>query len=225
MLKSRFKDDSLIEIGIDEAGRGCLWGPLMAGAVVWPLESNWNDTIRNISMKIKDSKKISATKREKLADEIKRYALYSGTGFVSASEVDSLGATKGNQLAFRRALDSIQFSESDKEIHKRICIDGILPMTRYSENEIGETIIDGDEKYISIAAASILAKVTHDKWVKDWCESNSELGTRYDFLSCKGYGTAKHRKAILEFGPVAEHRKLYLRKLIPNITVSRYEFI
>ena len=124
MLKSRFNDDSLIEIGIDEAGRGCLWGPLMAGAVVWPLESNWDDTIRNISMKIKDSKKISATKREKLADEIKEYALYSGTGFVTASEVDSLGATKGNQLAFRRALDSIQFSEkinltvkSDRIIH------------------------------------------------------------------------------------------------------------
>lgn len=216
MLKTRFKDDSLIEIGIDEAGRGCLWGPLMAGAVIWTNEQDWTDEIRKVSSQIKDSKKISPKKRDALAEDIKKYAIAYGIGSVSAKEIDTLGASKANQLAFRRAIQtlSVNYSINSKI---RLCIDGILPITNTLENEECETIIDGDEKYISIAAASILAKTVHDKWVSNWCKDNELIACKYDLGSCKGYGTAKHRAGILKDGVLDEHRRLYLRKLIPGI--------
>jgi ribonuclease HII len=219
MLKSRFKEDFTLEIGIDEAGRGCLWGPLMAGAVVWLPEDQWTEEVRKLSEQIKDSKKISAKKRVVIAESIKRLSVKWGIGSVNAKDVDGFGATRANQIAFRRAINDVSIEGS-----KRLCIDGILPVESLLEGEECHTVIDGDNQYIAIAAASILAKVAHDEWVKEWCKNNSESAIKYDIESCKGYGTAKHRKAILEHGVLEEHRKLYLRKLIPTITVVRYQF-
>jgi ribonuclease HII len=220
MLTLRYTSDSLQELGIDEAGRGPLWGPMMAAAVHWPPEEAWTDAHRELVPQIKDSKKVSAKKREKLAEAIKSLCSSYGIGSVSAADIDTLGATRANQLAFRRAID-----DASVEGPKRLLIDGILPLSVLKEGEEQQTIIEGDAKFLSIAAASILAKVEHDKWVVEWCKENIAEAAKYDLLNCKGYGTAKHRAGILKYGYTEQHRRLYLRKLVPDIVVSRAGFV
>jgi ribonuclease HII len=220
MLKVRHIEDSIPELGIDEAGRGPLWGPLVAAAVLWPPESEWTERHRELAPKIQDSKKISAKKRAVICKEIQELAVAWGVGIVSAEEIDTFGATKANCLAFRRAVDALV--EKQEGLGKRrLLIDGILSIYRKKEDEEEETIIDGDALYLSIAAASIVAKEFHDTWVVDWCKENIAQAAKYDLLNCKGYGTAKHRAGVLKYGYTDLHRRLYLRKLIPDIIVSR----
>jgi ribonuclease HII len=222
MLKQRYTDDSLVEIGIDEAGRGCFWGPLVAGAVCWPSEDQWTNEHRDIVNHIKDSKKISPKKRERIYDSICKLSLGHGVGLVHAEEIDKYGATWANQTAFRRAIESLTGIRGSR----RYLIDGVLPLASLKEGENQLTIIDGDATYLSIAAASIVAKVSHDRWLQEWClkEENKECAERYDLVSCKGYGTAKHRAGILQHGYTPLHRKLYLRKLLPSLVIERYLF-
>ena len=220
MLKTRFQTDGKPEIGVDEAGRGPLWGPLMAAAVLLPHESEWTDIHKTLMPQIQDSKKISPKKRERIAKEIERLALAVGVGIVMPEEIDKLGATRANQLAFRRAINEIKL-----EGERRILIDGILPLNDMVLGEECHTIIEGDSKYLSVAAASIVAKVRHDEWVVSWCSDHVAEAAKYDLLNCKGYGTARHREGILRHGYTDLHRRLYLRKLIPDIIVSRYEFV
>jgi len=224
MLELRYKEDTLCEIGVDEAGRGPLWGPMMAAAVLWPKSCDWTDAHRELLPSIKDSKKLSPKKREKAAKSIQDLAIGYGIGSVSAEEIDMLGATRANQLAFRRALTTL-YNGFNITGQRRIVIDGTLPLNDASEEEECKTIVDGDATYMTIAAASILAKVAHDTWVTDWCKDHVADAVKYDLLNCKGYGTAKHRKGILEYGYTELHRRLYLRKLIPDIVVSRCKFI
>ncbi len=226
MLSLRFQNDSCTEIGVDEAGRGPLWGPLMAAAIIWPPEYSWLDDHRELVPMIQDSKKIAPKKREKICEKIKALALAYGIGIVTAAEIDNLGATRANQLAFRRALDDCYIRNAGTlEQPKRVLIDGTLPLNDSRLNEECHTIVDGDAKYVSIAAASIVAKVSHDTWVIDWCSNNIADAAKYDLLSCKGYGTAKHRAGILKYGYTELHRRLYLRKLIPDIVVSRCQIV
>jgi ribonuclease HII len=220
MLKLRYTSDTLTELGIDEAGRGPLWGPMMAASVLWPEENLWTDAHRELVPQIKDSKKVAAKKRERIAESIKSLCSAYGIGSVSAVDIDTLGATRANQLAFRRAID-----DASVEGPKRLLIDGILPLPVLKDGEEQQTIIEGDAKYLSIAAASILAKVEHDKWVVEWCKENIAESAKYDLLNCKGYGTAKHRAGILKYGYTEQHRRLYLRKLVPDIIVSRAGFV
>jgi len=222
-LKVLFKHDSIDEIGVDEAGRGPLWGPLTAAAVILPNESTWTLEDRELVAKIKDSKKISEKKRICLAKEIKAFAVAFGIGEVTPQEIDMWGATLANQTAFRRAIYNLY--KNYKKSNVRILIDGILPLVALEEGETEITLIDGDATYLSIAAASILAKVSHDTWVIEWCKENVAEAAKYDLVNCKGYGTAKHRDGILKHGYTELHRRLYLRKLIPDIEVYRYGFI
>ena len=223
ILKVYFNQDNIDEIGVDEAGRGPLWGPLTAAAVILPNEELWTPAYRELATKIKDSKKVSAKKRDSLAKQIKEFAVGFGIGQVTPQEIDMWGATVANQTAFRRALyDLYKTYKADK---KRILIDGILPLAALDNDEEQITIIEGDATYLSIAAASILAKVSHDNWVIDWCKENVADAAKYDLVNCKGYGTAKHRDGILKHGYTELHRRLYLRKLIPDIEVYRYGFI
>jgi ribonuclease HII len=224
MLKSRFQEDALVEIGVDEAGRGPLWGPMMAGAVLLPKEESWTESMKSLAQQIKDSKKLTAKKRKLLKDEIMKCVSVWGIGQVSAEEIDTLGATRANQLVFRRALQDL-YSKCELQKEKRILIDGILPLNDVKSGEEIKTIIEGDAKYLSIAAASILAKVVHDDWVTEWCKDHVADAAKYDLLNCKGYGTAKHREGILKYGYTDLHRRLYLRKLVPGIVVSRHQFI
>ncbi len=220
MLKPRHTDDSKVEVGIDEAGRGCLWGPLVAAAVQWPEEGSWTEELRNISAQIKDSKKLSAKRRGLLEEAIKKHAVCWAIGRVEAAEIDSLGMTKANRLAFRRAVIGLGVTPG------RILIDGILGLN-YSRDV--EEIVEakGDGTYLAIAAASIIAKEGRDRMVKDMCEPDPVLDQRYGLLSSKGYGTLKHRTAIKEHGMHVQHRKLFLRKLLglDHTVHTEYEFI
>jgi ribonuclease HII len=222
MLKVYHKGDSP-EIGIDEAGRGPLWGPMMAAAVLLPNETEWTLAHREFVKSIKDSKKISEKKRNTISVQIKEFAIAYGIGKVSPEEIDEWGATRANQTAFRRALQDLYTKYRPSK--SLILIDGTLSLSSTEDGEEQETIIDGDATYLSIAAASILAKVAHDTWVIDWCKENVADASKYDLVHCKGYGTSKHRDGILKHGFTELHRRLYLRKLIPNITVSRCKLI
>lgn len=211
-LKVRFENDSLLEAGVDEAGRGCLWGPMYAAAVLWPPEDDWLDEHREIAPKIKDSKKLSAKKRKELANQIQSLAIDYGIGFVTAKEMDEAGMTAANRLAFLRALNQLSVPV------ERVLLDGCLPLRAEQLESLKiqkqETIVDGDAKYLPIAAASILAKEARDTAVEEWVKKEPELQINYNLGSCKGYGTEKHRKGILEKGVHREHRRLFLRKLL-----------
>lgn len=207
MLKSRHTEDFVIEAGVDEAGRGPLWGPLYAGAVIWTHEMS--EEQKEIAKLIKDSKKLSAKRRNYIAEHIKNLALDWSTGIVSAAEIDEIGMTKANQLAFTRALDGLSITP------ERIIIDGCLSVVTHPWSFVEQVVEpEADGKYLAVAAASIIAKVEHDDWITQFCELNENIAERYDLLSCKGYGTKKHRDGILEFGPHEFHRRLFLRKLL-----------
>jgi len=206
MLKTRFSNDLKIEAGVDEVGRGCLWGPLVSGAVVWLPEDEWTEEIRELTPQIKDSKKLSAKRRTKLAAAIEGAALDVGIGRVEASEIDAIGMTRANQLAFERAVASLSVEP------ERLLIDGILPLGSWTDEQ--HTIIEGDAEYIPIAAASIVAKVYRDSWVEEWCAGNTTTAATYGLSSSKGYGTVIHRRAIVDHGILEQHRRLFLRKIV-----------
>ena len=205
MLKPRYKEDTVIEAGIDEAGRGCLWGPLIAAAIIWPPESSWTPEQRTVSEQIKDSKKVSPKKRRKLREEIEKMAVAFAIGRVDAKEIDEIGMTAANKLAFQRAIKGLKIEPG------RLLIDGILRLETTKEQVIEA---EADNKYIAVAAASILAKESHDDIVEAFCITDATLADHYDILNCKGYGTKKHRDGILKHGKYWQHRRLFLRKLL-----------
>jgi ribonuclease HII len=215
-LSVRYTPDLQLEAGIDEAGRGCLWGPLYAAAVIWPPEEDWLDEHKEIAPDIQDSKKLTPKKRARLAEAIKALAIDVGLGTVTPHEIDSFGMTLANKMAFERAIDALSVPPD------RILLDGILSLAdeQLTKRSIQEqiTIVDGDAKYLPIAAASIIAKEAHDAYVQDLVNQDPTLETRYNLGSCKGYGTEKHRKGILAHGKHTEHRELFLRKLLGKDT-------
>ncbi len=204
ILERRYAEDELIEAGVDEAGRGSFWGSLYAGAVIWPPEDKWTDEIRALVPNIKDSKKISPKKRDRIADDIKRLAADWCVGSVTAKEIDENGIQWANQMAFHRALDGLKRVKPGRAL-----IDGTLSIGRTDMQVV--TVVDGDALFLPIAAASILAKVEHDKWLQDRCAAEPVLATNYDMLSCKGYGTARHREGIAVHGLHVDHRRRFIR--------------
>jgi ribonuclease HII len=205
MLKSRYKYDTIIEAGLDEAGRGCLWGPFYAAAVVWKNEEFWTNEIRELSEQIKDSKKISEKKRNKIYEGILKHAESYAVGIVTSEEIDSWGMTKANRTAFERALASLPKQP------QRILIDGCLAIESSLEQVVEPEL---DNTYICVAAASIIAKVSRDRAIVDMVEKNTQLGEKYDLANNKGYGTLKHRNGIVKYGKHELHRNLFLRKLL-----------
>jgi ribonuclease HII len=206
-MKTTFSLGETVEVGIDEAGRGCFWGPLFAGAVIWPPEEEWTDEHREIAPRIKDSKKISEKRRPQVANAIQGLAIDYGVGAVTAAEIDEKGMTWANQEAFRRALAACS-SGLEPGL---LLIDGVLGLPE--QGVAYECIPGGDGLYLPIAAASILAKVGRDEWVKEWSENeaNSAVAGHYDFLKNKGYGTAKHREGLKAHGSHEFHRKQFIR--------------
>lgn len=184
-----FYQNDLREAGCDEAGRGCLAGPVFAAAVVFPLD--YYNPILN------DSKKLSAKKRHALRAVIEREALDFAVASVSAEEIDRINIHQASYLAMHRALDML---ENPAEY---IIVDGnkFVPYQTLPYS----CIIKGDGKYLSIAAASILAKTYRDEYMHNIAVEHPE----YDWLSNKGYPTIKHRNAILELGLTPHHRKTF----------------
>ena len=178
--------------GVDEAGRGPLAGPVCAAAVILP---------RNIEIVgLNDSKKLSEKSREKLYDEICEKAIRFGIAFASVEEIEEFNILNAAMLAMNRAIAQL---EPQPEL---ALIDG----NRSSAIEINSRcVIKGDAKCADIAAASILAKVTRDRYMLDMAEKYPE----YHFERHKGYGTKLHYEALREYGPCEIHRPSFLRKM------------
>ena len=188
MLKSHYYED-LIEAGCDEAGRGCLAGSVYAAAVILPFD--YQNELLN------DSKKLTAKKRYALRGEIERDAIAWAVGIVTPEEIDKINILNASFLAMHRALDQLQVRP------EAVIVDG----NRFKpyQDLPSTTIVKGDGKYLSIAAASILAKTYRD----DYMLSLAEEYPQYDWQSNMGYPTKKHRQAIREHGITPYHRKSY----------------
>ena len=186
-------DGYKIVCGVDEAGRGPLAGPVYAAAVVLP------DGLED--MGINDSKKISEKKREQIFDIITENAIAYGIGFATESEIDEINILNATYLAMKRAVDNMNVRPD------LVLVDGNRkPGTGYEEI----TIVKGDAKSISIAAASILAKVSRDRYMRELAEKYPE----YEFEKHKGYGTKLHYEKIGQYGILPDHRKSFLKKIL-----------
>jgi ribonuclease HII len=192
MLQLSFSDK--IELGCDEAGRGCLAGPVVAAAVILP--SNFKNKLLN------DSKQLSKKNRDLLEVIIKKEALSFGIGIVSPQEIDEINILNASFLAMHRAIDKI------KGKYELLLIDGNR-FNKYKKVP-HQCIVKGDEKFMSIAAASVLAKTVRDKIMKEL----SEEFPQYGWESNQGYPTKKHRDGIRKFGANIYHRKSF--RLLPN---------
>ena len=179
--------------GIDEAGRGPLAGPVFAAAVILPP----NCQIEGLN----DSKKLSEKKRELLFDVIRQRAVSYGIGFATEKEIDEINILQATFLAMRRAQEQL-FPGADFAL-----VDG----NRMPPLHIrGRTIVGGDGKSASIAAASVLAKVSRDRLMIEI----DDLYPEYQFAKHKGYGTKLHRDLILQYGPCPVHRRSFLKKIM-----------
>lgn len=198
MYKLRFTEDDKVEVGLDEAGRGCLFGRLYAAAVVLPNEL---DTFfdHGAGLKaIKDSKKLSERKRSILFDYIDEAAIETSISFAEVEEIDRINILQADMAAMHRALDTLTVPI------QRILVDG--DQWKPWKSVEAHKVIDGDASYLAIAAAGILAKVSRDRWVEEQVVAHPEWETHYGFASNKGYGTAKHMKGIQTHGVTAQHR-------------------
>lgn len=193
MLKSKFQN-KLTEAGCDEAGRGCLAGPVFAAAVILP--KNYKNKTLN------DSKKLSEKKRDLLRVEIENDAIAYGIGIVSHQEIDEINILNASFLAMHRAIDQLNSSP------ELLLIDG----NRFNPypNIPHECIIKGDAKFLSIAAASILAKTYRDEYM---FKIHQDFPA-YEWNKNKGYPTKNHREAIKINGSSPHHRLSF--KLLPE---------
>ena len=201
MLK-QYLDETKIEVGLDEAGRGCLFGPVTVGAVVWPS----NDPLHNDmpSPIIKDSKKLSEKKRLLLKDYIEENAIAWSVQFISHEEIDKTNILKATMTGMHQCVD---------DIRKQLEIDTILvdgdKFNAYTDENLDyinhECIIKGDNTYKSIAAASILAKTHRDNYIYDLVKNRPDL-EKYALHKNKGYGTKIHMDAVKKYGPIEGHR-------------------
>lgn len=179
--------------GIDEVGRGPLAGPVVAGAVILPKD--------HTILYLNDSKKLSEKKRELLYDEIMEHAVATGIGMVGPARIDEINILQATYEAMRMAIENLQV-KPDILLNDAVTI---------PEVEIPQVpIIKGDAKSISIAAASIIAKVTRDRLMKEY----DQVIPGYDFAGNKGYGTKAHLEGLRRLGPSPIHRRTFIRNYI-----------
>jgi ribonuclease HII len=174
--------------GVDEAGRGPLAGPVVAAAVIldvrYPIDG------------LADSKKLSARRREQLYDTIRAHALCCSVALASVEEIDRLNILQATMLAMQRAVQGLRLKPA------KVLVDGNrLPAL----DVLAEAIVKGDDKVPAISAASILAKVTRDRLLRELDQCHPEYG----FATHKGYGTAEHLAALMRHGPTPEHRRSF----------------
>jgi ribonuclease HII len=185
--------NNLVEVGVDEAGRGCLSGPICSASVILPKDYK--------SDLIKDSKKLSDKKRRLAFEEIKENALDWSYSLVSSKDIDRLNIQKATYKSMHEALSMLKIKPN------LILVDGNI-FEQYGDIDF-KTIIKGDDKYYSIAAASIVAKVIRD----DYMILKHEEYPNYDWVNNKGYGSKKHIDKIKEFGVTEEHRVSFLKNI------------
>ncbi len=186
--------------GVDEVGRGCLFGPVFAGAVVL------TETASQYLIKkgLRDSKKLSSKRRTTLIPEIKRTALAWGLGQASSKEIDTNGIRTATELAMLRAIQKLP------DPPNLLLIDGVLPLRLWEGPQ--KTLIKGDNHCPAIAAASVLAKQARDELLQRLEQKFPGYGLKTNM----GYGTAFHREALIKEGPTPLHRHSFLTKLFTN---------
>lgn len=196
MLKQHYYE-GVIEAGCDEAGRGCLAGSVYAAAVILPPDY--------VNEDLNDSKQLTDRRRKKLREQIERDAIAWAVGIVTPEEIDKINILNASFLAMHRALDQLKVRP------EAVIVDGNRfkpynpPQSEGGKPLPHTCIVKGDGKYLSIAAASILAKTYRD----DYMDKLAEEYPQYDWQSNKGYPTKKHREAIRQFGITPYHRKSY----------------
>ena len=186
-----FHDNQYVLVGIDEVGRGPLSGPVVASAVILPYECE--------ILGLRDSKKLSESKREMLFEEIQKVAIAIGVGIVEAPVIDEINILQATFQAMRMALDEISVP------YNCILVDGDKAIPKI--DTLQHAIIGGDDKSGAIAAASVIAKVTRDRMMKEYAKTYPE----YDWESNKGYGSSKHYEGIRKYGITPLHRKSFLK--------------
>ena len=185
----------MLTVGLDEVGRGCWAGPLVAGAVVLPA----NFTLADTSIILRDSKKLSSAQREKASIWIKANALAFGLGWVDPAEIDALGLSQGVQLAFTRAFAEVKLQLPYDEV----IIDGNI--NYFPEDPKARAVVRADDIFPCVSAASIIAKVSRDNYMAEIASKYSGYG----FEKHVGYGTAAHIAALKELGVSDIHRRSY----------------
>jgi ribonuclease HII len=207
----------IIEIGIDEVGRGPLFGRVYASAVVLPKSNEFNHSEMKDSKKFSSKKKIDAT-----SEYIKQNSIAWSIRYEDEITIDRINILQATQLAMHNCITDIlhQLKEKNSELNLRniiLLIDGnyFKPFTHFNsitnkfETIIYHTIEQGDNKFTSIAAASILAKVERDKYIEELCEENPELKEKYRIDTNKGYGSKHHLDGIKQHGITQWHRKTF----------------
>jgi ribonuclease HII len=219
LKKYHLEDQTIFEIGVDEAGRGPMFGRVYTAAVILPKDDTFDHS------KVKDSKKFHSKKKiEEAAEYIKANALGWYVSYEDEKTIDEINILQATQKSMHTSILEVrkQYIQKMKEEGNdnysfHLLIDGnyFKPITTVNKkhNKIEtipyDTIEGGDNKYTSIAAASILAKVFRDKYIDDLCEENPELITKYGLDSNKGYGSKKHMDGIKEHGITIWHRRSF----------------
>ncbi len=186
-------EDHILVCGIDEAGRGPLAGPVVAGAVILPKSCE--------ILFLNDSKKLSEKRREALFEEIQEKASAFAVGVVGADRIDEINILQATYEAMRLAISELG-AEPEVLLNDAVTIPGI------TLSQV--PIVKGDAKSVSIAAASIMAKVTRDHMMEEY----DKLFPEYGFAKHKGYGTAAHINALKEFGPCPIHRRSFIKNFV-----------
>lgn len=179
--------------GIDEVGRGPLAGPVVAGAVILPSDCE--------ILYLNDSKKLSEKKRELLYDEIMEKAVATGIGVISPARIDEINILQATYEAMRMAISNLKVQPS-------VLLNDAVTIPLVEITQV--PIIKGDAKSVSIAAASIIAKVTRDHMMVEY----EEIYPGYSFASNKGYGSAQHIAALKELGPTPIHRRTFIKNIL-----------
>ena len=208
MNESYQNDKNIYEIGVDEAGRGPLFGRVYAAAVCLPKDGSFD-----ISM-VKDSKKYTSKKKLMEAyDYVINHALYYSVAYRDEKAIDKINILQATQECMHESINNI--INKNKDLNYLLLIDGnyFIPITYIQDDSIEVynhvCVKGGDNIYASIAAASILAKVERDKYIDELCEDDPELDAKYGIASNKGYGTKKHIEGIKEHGITCYHRLSY----------------
>ena len=215
-LKTYFDENILImECGIDEAGRGPMFGRVYAGLVILPKDDSFNHSL------MKDSKKFSSKNKKKIeeaAEYIKDNAIAWAVEYENEQTIDEINILQATQSAMHKCIKTILGKLPDLHLENiLLLVDGnyFKPYTTFNKSKTKtitiryQMIEGGDNKYTSIAAASILAKVERDKYIKDLCDLNPELIELYGIDSNKGYGSKKHMEGIKQYGITKWHRKTF----------------
>jgi len=192
--------NNINEIGLDEAGRGPLIGRVYAGAVIWNQEIDIPDFI-------KDSKKLTSKKRKIALDWIKNNIKYWGVGYADEKEIDKINILNATKLAMDRAIDDL-IIKGYKYTITNLIIDGTGWEKKFKNYQV-DSIIKGDSLYLSIAAASIIAKEYHDMHIMELISNDPTLDDKYSLSSNMGYPTVKHYDGIKKYGCSEYHRKSF----------------